>query len=388
MEYEQADAFRKRVNVMLKSKKCSKKKYQYLMLENLNDSELLSEWKSRNLNDTRYICKYLVNYLRSNLRFNTTNETDGIIQIKDNNRVFAVKSKFTSMFRRQWLNEATWWKQDKQDLKKITYLDHAVDAIVIANLRPEYVILAGEKQKLSRMYFQADKKITPEYEKSKKECIESLYRYYGMNKKESERLLSSHSSRLTPMIPGLCDEVDKHLWDKNIFKQFWNLDNFTDEEIEEKCEEIFKSNVLSYYKTDPEFARYLRMPVVSYKPDHKYRGKITYDNAISVKEINGIMMQLSKKEVNSITSKDIENIYTDDSALIEKLKSVLKDNDDKYTVSDYLSENDLPYFTDTAGRRINKVTVKSSAPARWLTLTQSPAKFDEKTCMNPYVDRF
>lgn len=367
MDPNKADEFRKRVNVMLKSKKCSKIKYQYLMLDNLNDSEILSEWKSRNLNDTRYICKYLVNYLRSNLRFNTSNETDDIIQIKNNNRVFAVKSKFTSMFRRQWLNEATWGKQDKKDLKKITYLDHAVDAIIISNLRPEYVILAGEKQKLSRMYFQADKKITPEYEASKKQCIDSLYLYYGMNKKESEQLLRSHSSRLTPMIPGLSDEIDKRLWDKNIFKQFWNVDNFSDDEIEKNCENIFKSNVLSYYKNDPEFANSLSMPVVSYKPDHKYRGKITDDNAISVKEINGIMMQLSKKEVNSITSKDIENIYTDDSALIEKLKSVPKDNDDKYTVSNYLSENDLPYFTDTAGRRINKVTVKSSAPARWLT---------------------
>lgn len=392
MESEKADAFRKRVNVMLKSKKCSKKKYQYLMLENLNDSELLSEWKSRNLNDTRYICKYLVNYLRSNLRFNTTNETDDIIQIKNNSRVYAVKSKFTSMFRRQWLNEATWGKQDKQDLKKITYLDHAVDAIVIANLRPEYVILAGEKQKLSRMYFQADKKITPEYEKSKKECIDSLYRYYGMSKKISEKLLCSHSSRLTPMIPGLCDEVDKRLWDKNIFKQFWNLDNFTDEEIEEKCEDIFKANVLSYYKTDPEFARALGMPVVSYKPDHKYRGKVTDDNAISIKEIDGKMMQLSKKAVNSLTSKDIENIYTDDSALIEKLKSVLKDNDDKYTVSDYLSENDLPYFTDTTGRRINKVTVKSSAPTRWLTKQITDTNYTQMNdrsyyCIELYKDK-
>ena len=84
-----------------------------------------------------------------------------------------------------------------------------------------------------------------------------------MSKKESERLLSSHSSRLTPIIPGLSDEVDKRLWDKNIFKQFWNVDNYADEEIEEKCEDIFKANVISYYKNDPEFAYSLRIPVVS-----------------------------------------------------------------------------------------------------------------------------
>lgn len=367
MDPDKAEGFRKRVNVMLKSKKCSKKKYQYLMLENLNDSELLSEWKSRNLNDTRYICKYLVNYLRSNLRFNISNETEDVICIKNHSRVFAVKSKFTSMFRRQWLNEATWGKQDKQDLKKITYLDHAADAIVIASLRPEYVILAGEKQKLSRMYFQAGKKITPEYEASKKACIDSLYRFYGMSKKESERLLSSHSSRLTPIIPGLSDEVDKRLWDKNIFKQFWNVDNYADEEIEEKCEDIFKANVISYYKNDPEFAYSLRIPVVSYKPDHKYRGKITDDNAISVKEIDGKMMQLNKKPVSSLTAKDIDNIYSDDKGLIEKLNSVFEGKKDGYSVGDYLAENGLPYFVDKSGRRVNKVTLISNAPTRWLT---------------------
>ena len=42
MNAEQAAGFRKRVNVMMKSNKCSKKKYQYLLLENLNDSNKLS----------------------------------------------------------------------------------------------------------------------------------------------------------------------------------------------------------------------------------------------------------------------------------------------------------------------------------------------------------
>lgn len=367
MDSAKATDFRKRVNVMLKSKKCSKKKYQYLMLENLNDSELLSEWKSRNLNDTRYICKYLVNYIRFNLRFNTSKEIDDIIKIKDDKRVFAVKSKFTAMFRRQWLNEATWGKQDKQDLKKITYLDHAADAIVIANLRPEYVVLAGEKQKLSRMYYQAGKKITPEYEASKNACIDSLYLYYGMNKKVSEDLLRSHSSRLTPMITGLSDEVDKRLWDKNIFKQFWNVDNLSDDDIDAKCEDIFKTNIKSYYKNDSEFAESISMPLVSYKPDHKYRGKITDENAISIKEINGQKMQLNKKSIMDLSSKHLDSIYTDDNTLIEQLKSIFEGKIDSYTINDYLSENNLSYFTDKSGRKVNKVTLMSEAPSRWLT---------------------
>ena len=290
-----------------------------------------------------------------------------IIKIKDDKRVFAVKSKFTAMFRRQWLNEATWGKQDKQDLKKITYLDHAADAIVIANLRPEYVVLAGEKQKLSRMYYQAGKKITPEYEASKKACIDSLYLYYGMNKKVSEDLLRSHSSRLTPMITGISDEVDKRLWDKNIFKQFWNVDNLSDDDIDAKCEDIFKTNIKSYYKNDPEFAESINMPLVSYKPDHKYRGKITDENAISIKEINGQKMQLNKKSIMDLSSKHLDSIYTDDNTLIEQLKSIFEGKNDSYTINDYLSENNLSYFTDKSGRKVNKVTLMSEAPSRWLT---------------------
>lgn len=206
MNKNQADDYRKRVNAMLKNKKCSKKKYRYLMLENLEDSELLSEWKSRNLNDTRYICKYLVNYLRNNLRFDRSHESkdEEDIKIRDYYRVFAVKSRFTSMFRRWWLNEKTWGRYDKSELKKITYLDHAADAIVIANCRPEYVVLAGEKLKLNKMYRQAGKKITPEYEQSKNACIDSLYKYYRMDRRTAERLLSGHG-KLNKSVP--CRQV-------------------------------------------------------------------------------------------------------------------------------------------------------------------------------------
>ncbi|MCC3352091.1 hypothetical protein [Ruminococcus albus] len=76
-------------------------------------------WRSRNLNDTRYICKYLVNYLRKNLRFDRSYESsdEDDLKIRDHYRVFPVKSRFTSMFRRWWLNEKTWGRYDKAELK-------------------------------------------------------------------------------------------------------------------------------------------------------------------------------------------------------------------------------------------------------------------------------
>lgn len=361
MNDSQAAKFRIRVNAMLKSKKCSKKKYNYLMLADLDNSNLLSEWKSRNLNDTRYICKYLVNYLRNNLRFDRSYESgdEEDIKIRDMNRVFAVKSRFTSKFRRWWLNEKTWGRYDKSELKKITYLDHAADAIVIANCRPEYVILAGEKMKLNKMYHQAGKKITPEYEQSKKACIESMYKYYRMDRRTAERLLSGHGN-LTPIIPDLSEEVDKRLWDKNIYEQFWKRDD-----DEKSCEELYHDNVMSFYKDAPEFAALLRMPVISLKPDHKYRGSVTTDNAISIKEIDGKLMQLTRKAITVISEKDIDKIYTDDRILIESLREVFSQGNYK-DVGDYLKKTNQPFFTTKNGMRVNRVTVMSTAPSRWL----------------------
>lgn len=361
MDKEKAAKFKAAVNDMLRNKKCSKKKYDYLMLENLDDLSLLDEWKSRNLNDTRYIAKYLVNYLKANLRFNTSGELPEDVNIKNNSRVFAVKSAFTSRFRRQWLNENTWGRYDKSELKKITYLDHAADAIVIANCRPEYVILAGEKIKLSGIYRNAGKKITPEYTESMENCIDSLYKYYRMDKDKARKLLRSPSARIAPIIPGLALETDNRLRDLNTHREFFDQ-NASDEEILE----VFNATNRDMYSNDPEFAASLKMPVISIKPERSYTGSITADNPISIKYVDGVPMQLSRKAVGILKFTDISKIRTDDTDLIDSLKAILDGKNDKYTVNDHLKENGLSFFTTAKGRRINKVTVMSPTPARYL----------------------
>ena len=388
MNAEQAAEYRKRVNIMMRSKKCSKKKYSYLLLADLNNSAELEQWKSRNLNDTRYICKYLVNYLRENLRFNTADENAETIKIRNNSRVFAVKSKFTSMFRRSWLNGATWGRDDKGELKKITLLDHAADAIVIANCRPEYVIIAGEKKKLSRMYFDAGRKITEEYENSKKACIDSLYKYYRMNRRTAERLLSSHTSDITPIITDLSEEVDKRLWDMNIFELFWKKEGDTDAD----CEKIFRENMKSLYRDDPEFAESVTMPLISLKPNRRYRGAVTDENPICIREIDGRNVRLTKKKIIDITEKDIEKIYTGDNALIDTLHEILDGKGKEYNIGTYLKDNYIPYFTTKSGKRVNKVKVMSEAPARWLTKNISENNMTFMTdrhyyCIELYKDK-
>lgn len=361
MDSAKAETFKAAVNDMLRNKKCSKKKYDYLMTENLDNLSLLEEWKSRNLNDTRYIAKYLVNYLRMNLRFNTSGELPEDVTIRNNSRVFAVKSAFTSRFRRQWLSEKTWGREDKSELKKITYLDHAADAIVIANCRPEYVILAGEKIKLSSIYRNAGKKITPEYTSSMENCIDSLYKYYRMDKEKARKLLCTPSARIAPIIPNLALETDNRLRDLNTHREFFDKDA-SDEEIIE----VFNRTNLNLYPDDPDFAASLRMPVISIKPERCYTGAVTTENPISIKEVDGIPMQLSRKAVGNIKAADIPKLRTDDTDLIDSLKSILEGKPDKFTVNDHLKENGLPFFTTIKERRINKVTVMSPVPARYL----------------------
>lgn len=355
MKPENVEAYKSRVNAMLRSKKCSKKKYQYLMLQNLDDSELLSEWKSRNLNDTRYIAKYLVNYLKNSLIFNPKNEFSDGLTIKEQSRVFAVKSKFVSNFRKQWLNSMTWGRRDKGELKKITYLDHAADAIVIANCRPEYVILAGEKMKLYNIYKNAGKRITDEYNKSFNDCVESLYRYYGVDRAFSKKILKTPEFCITPIVPKLYNEVDNRLRDYNTHRKLFG--DGADKDTDEQIQEVFVSTNKNLYIDDPEFADSLKMPVISYKPERKYTGEITDSNAISVKEIDGKFMKVKRINIAELKKSDYGNVHTGDSDLLNSLDVIFKDKGEKYTVKEYLENSGLDYFVTLKGRRINKITV-------------------------------
>lgn len=353
MNEEQAAKFKSKVNEMFKNKKCSKKKYQYLMLADLTNCSLLDEWKSRNLNDTRYIAKYLVNYLRDNMRFNPTREFEDGFKIAESRRVFAVKSKFTSHFRKLWLNPKTWGRRDKEELKAITYLDHAADAIVIANCRPEYVIIAGEKTKLFNIYKNAGRHITEEYKQSFNNCVDSLVKFYGIDRNFAINTLKDPSTRLTPIVPNILNETDNRLRDFNTHRILFDAPNDTDEQIIETFRSLNRIN----YNDDPEFAESLKMPVISYKPERSYAGEITTKQPISIKEIDGKMYELSRKEISKLTCKDLNKIHSDDTDLIDSLKNILDGKSEKYTVKSYLDEKQLPYFTTLKGRRINKVTL-------------------------------
>ena len=262
--------FISRVNKMYKEKKITKKKYDYFMLESMvgeKANELLNDWKTRNLNDTRTIAKFLVKYFNDNLQFNR-DEND-----EKRPAVYAVKGAITSMLRRQWLNKNTWGKYDKRELKKITYFDHAVDAIVVANCLPVYVIIAMENRKLRDIYYSEGKKKTSEYCNSLNNCVVAINKFYGMSKHISKPLLEKLTE--TPsLIKNLRLEVEYRVRDYELMRYFIKgAENKSDEELDE----LFRQDVQKFYSNDKVFADSIKMPIVSIKPERKYSGQMTKD---------------------------------------------------------------------------------------------------------------
>ena len=253
----------KRVNTLFKKKKISIKKYKYLTLSNLyGNRDLLSEWKSRNINDTRYITRFLVNYLSANLLFSSGKAKN----------VFGVKGIITSRMRRLWLNKKTWGDEQKN---RDNNLHHAADAIVIANLTPAYLEIASDKIKLDRIYKDYHKRISDEYLTYLGKAVNKMVKYYGFNKEYTEKLLATPYSRVPAMIRNIADEVDIRLWDNSL------------EFYKDVSEEQFYKNVRAFYKDDTVFADTIKPVLVSYKQNKKYQGKFTKDNPLKKNETDG-----------------------------------------------------------------------------------------------------
>lgn len=272
----------KRVNTLFKKKKISIKKYKYLTLSNLyGNRDLLSEWKSRNINDTRYITRFLVNYLSANLLFNSDKAKN----------VFGVKGIITSRMRRLWLNKKTWGDEQKN---RDNNLHHAADAIVIANLTPAYLEIASDKIKLDRIYKDYHKRISEEYLTYLGKAVNKMVKYYGFNKEYTEKLLATPYSRVPAMIRNIADEVDIRLWDNSL------------EFYKDVSEEQFYKNAKAFYNDDTNFAKSVKPVLVSYKQNRKYQGKFTKDNPLKKNEIKGAFIEKidSLGNVNILDAKE------------------------------------------------------------------------------------
>ena len=251
---EPRQQYLKWVNDAYRTKRISKKKLDYMLQPDL-DYALLDEWKSRNLNDTRYMAKYLVRYISDNLRFASDNDRP----------VTAVKGAVTARLRRAWLNRDT-WGDDKAKLRETSDLHHAVDAVVIANCTRKHIELAEESLRLQRVYRDAGRQITPEYTRHLEEAATRISETYHMSRTRILELLQD-VRRVPALLPDLRNEVDLRFCD-----------------CDPKNEAAYRSRLSAYYRDDPAFAANIRLPMISYKPDRKYSGQIAKDKAIKLSE--------------------------------------------------------------------------------------------------------
>lgn len=327
---EKKEAFIERVKAEKKrtSHPISNKKYDYLMLATLygkEAKEILTGWKSRNINDTRYITKYVVGLIKNHLQF-----------AGEKARVFGIRGHITSRFRKEWLGKNTWGSEEKC---RTNYLNHAADAIVLANLSKMDVEIAMDYEKL-RQIRRHYGEMSIQYDHFLKNAAQRIAAFYPITE-EAIRKQLAESKRTLSYVPNLGREVDLRLGNP---------------EGETRSEEEYRAETEMYYE-GAAFVVKPHLPYVSMKVEKKFRGEIADSNPIRLVEENGIQYKISRSKVEELKREQLSKLYTSDGYLIEALEKAFENKDVK-TVKDYMEKEHLDVFRTTNGQPVRKVSIK------------------------------
>lgn len=334
---EKKEAFIERVKAEKKraSHPISNKKYDYLMLATLygkEAKEILTGWKSRNINDTRYITKYVVGLIKNHLQF-----------AGEKARVFGIRGHITSRFRKEWLGKNTWGSDEKC---RANYLNHAADAIVLANLSKMDVEIAMDYEKL-RQIRRHYGETSIQYDHFLKNAAQRIAAFYPITEEAIRKQLVE--SKCTPSyVPNLGREVDLRLGNP---------------EGETRSEEEYRAETEMYYE-GAAFVVKPHLPYVSMKVEKKFRGEIADSNPIRLVEENGIQYKISRSKVEELKREQLSKLYTSDGYLIEALEKAFENKDVK-TVKDYMEKEHLDVFRTTNGQPVRKVSIKGTAVSNY-----------------------
>lgn len=314
----------------------SKKKLEYCKLESLYGPEaeqILSGWKSRNIHDTRYITKYVAGLLSKNLVF----AGDG------KQHVFTVKGAVTQKFRREWLSHTDWGQEKDRN----NYLNHAIDALVAANLTKAYIEIGSDSIRLHALKKRNRGIETPEYTDYLNACIAKMKKYYGFSESETKRLLTQYK-HAPAYAPRFKKEVEARL-----------------------CDEAFEQLTEDLYAHDPAFIVPPHRPITSFKPNRKYSGAIADENYIKLREIDGVTHKISRRDIRTLTGKQLAKLYTGDAGLKSELEAIFAGKGENYTVAEYLKENGLECFKDKTGRAIRTVSLDDGVVSNYYRVDKS-----------------
>lgn len=326
---EKKEAFIERVKAEKKrtSHPISNKKYDYLMLATLygkEAKEILTGWKSRNINDTRYITKYVVGLIKNHLQF-----------AGGKARVFGIRGHITSRFRKEWLGKNTWGSEEKC---RANYLNHAADAIVLANLSKMDVEIAMDYEKLRQIQRHYGE-MSIQYDHFLNHAAQRIAAFYPITE-EAIRKQLVESKRTPSYVPNLEKEVDLRLGNP---------------EGETRSEEEYRAKTEMYYE-GAAFVVKPHLPYVSMKVEKKFRGEIADSNPIRLVEENGIQYKISRLKVEELKREQLSKLYTSDGYLIKALEKAFENKDVK-TVKDYMEKEHLDVFRTTNGQPVRKVSI-------------------------------
>ncbi len=388
LEYLEGEArknYCKLVNILFKEGKISRIKYDYLLAKESRSEELLGGWKSRNLNDTRYISKFLVEYLKKHLRFAEAEEDVEYFRPT----VYAVRGAITSQMRRTWLNKETWGQYDKKDLKDVTYLDHAADAIVIANCLPVYVELTVAYKKLGQILRANKGEPNDEYWHVLEDSEKYISRYYQMPQGKVHNLLATRMY-VPSLIKNLRKEVDARLVDPDIWK-FFEAKKAKKENRPPLAfsESIFRARLYEVYKEDLAFARELQMPFTVHKVNHKTSGVITDSQPIRFVQTEQGGTQLKRINVWELKKEDLEKLYTTDQDLLDSLKECFAGvTEEKKTLGALMGRKDGVFETrkGTKVRSVSCIGGKGSNNPLWKKSSNTMLTDNFYYCIEVYED--
>lgn len=328
---EDTKAYELRCLKLKKDNLISKRKYVLLMAKSTNDDavkNIINDFASRELNDTRYISKYFTNYLKESINLYRKNNEE---YKKTNFKVFNPTGSLTSRYRKAWLYNSGWGLEFKA--RNISHFHHAVDAIILSNMASESRIrfytdcsriwnLVKDKNRENLSEKQKEYKIK-ELDCIYNEIIHSWqnqeYPYdlwlpewrekfeYIKNMEFSNNGFSSFA-KIVPPIIGL-KELQNHVNERIPVKLSIqkNEKKYIDSDNNEKVtnydepkleriiweEEYNKEEINRLKKLFPHSN--IRYPFISYKQNNKIRGSFAgSENYISKKEFND-----SKTDKNS-----------------------------------------------------------------------------------------
>lgn len=337
MADSQKAAFLERVNSIFNKKGSpwSKRKYDYLLQDTLDTTEpevrqLIDVWKSRNINDMRYITKYVFNLFQRYLQFAEDKKGENSIH------VHAIRGAITAKFRKTWLNPKTWG--GKKERK--SNLHHAVDAVVLANLTPAYIEIASDNMRLQQIFRRYHKKESAEYLEYMDRAVQKMKTYYGFSEEYTRSLLRYHD-RVPSFVRRLREEVDIR---------------FNDEDAER-----FAIQMKEFYGDSANFLVPPHLPLTSHKAERRYRGAIADANPIKVREIDGVPHKISRQSILGIEKEDLNTLYSHDRLLKDTLHQILDGTKKKYTIEKYLKEQGRTVFTLPNGTVVHKVSVIEKA---------------------------